>query len=136
MHKKSTGQYPSASKWGTAAFVLANVAVVFTLFLWIIFIGLILGYNNDTCNSIVYSSYEGRYRKFYAAGGRNSHFGPCRVFTSLSRYRVHKQWCFYGLPVISTPLFGTLTYKCRSPVIGAGFFLVPATHSQAPMHIW
>ena len=45
-HNKSIGQYPKASKLGTAAFVLTSLTVVFTLLLWVSLIGVIVGYND------------------------------------------------------------------------------------------
>lgn len=64
MNQKSIGQYPSASKLATAAFVLANLTVVFTLLLWIVFVGLIVANTGSTtCRGILYDPYSG-YRKF------------------------------------------------------------------------
>ena len=44
-HNNSIGQYPKASKLGTAAFVLTNLTVVFTLLLWVLLIGVIVWYH-------------------------------------------------------------------------------------------
>lgn len=67
MHQKSIGQYPSASKLSTAAFVLTNLGVVLTLLSWVLFTGLILG-NTQRCRAIDYN-YDTGYRKYYLTIG-------------------------------------------------------------------
>ena len=66
MSSKSSGQYPTASKLATAAFVLSNLSVVMTLLLWVMIVGLIVAYtdNRAYCYGIRYDQYSGTYRKW------------------------------------------------------------------------
>ena len=65
--QKNSGQYPSASKLGVAAFVLSNVSVVITLLLWLMIVGLIVAYTGNravtNCYSIRYE--DGAFRKWH-----------------------------------------------------------------------
>ena len=61
MHQKSQGQYASASKKATIAFVLAILTLVLTLLSWVVVVGLLVGFNRDNgpCRSVSHSTYEG-----------------------------------------------------------------------------
>lgn len=79
-HNSSIGQFPKASQLGTAAFVLMNLTVVFTLLLWISLVGVIVGYNDgaNRCYGIYYDRSTGyracKFSKQYSTSNANDTF--------------------------------------------------------------
>lgn len=61
MQQTKVGQNPAAVKLSSSAFILANLTLVSTLLLWILIVGLTVGYAEDrtVCQAIIYEGDRG-----------------------------------------------------------------------------